>query len=146
MTSTYAKAYTEVLEILKYLPSEQYKKIPKEKIEFYEKYKDTNYVCNYDSTKTLNEQNILRETRAIIISIFRDFFATTIQKEKLKKILLNNEQKYQQELKEKHNWDNIFEKNKTKIKQDEFVENKTTMVEYKESIFTKIKNWFKRNF
>ena len=31
----YAKAYTEVLEIIKYFPEEEYNKIPKEKIEFY---------------------------------------------------------------------------------------------------------------
>ena len=32
----YANAYTEVLEILKYIPKEDYNKIPKNKIELYE--------------------------------------------------------------------------------------------------------------
>ena len=40
MNNTYRRAYTELLEILKYLPQEEYEKIPKEKIEFYEKNKD----------------------------------------------------------------------------------------------------------
>ena len=35
INSMYAKAYTEVLEIIKYFPEEEYVKIPKEKIEFY---------------------------------------------------------------------------------------------------------------
>mgnify|MGYP007072994665 FL=1 len=35
MINTYSKAYTEVFEIIKYLPKEEYNKIPKDKIEFY---------------------------------------------------------------------------------------------------------------
>ena len=35
INSTYSRAYTEVLEIIKYFPEEEYSKIPKEKIEFY---------------------------------------------------------------------------------------------------------------
>ena len=41
--NTYARAYTEILEIIKYFPKEEYAKIPKEKIEFYRKNMDTNY-------------------------------------------------------------------------------------------------------
>ena len=35
INNTYAKAYTEVLEIIKYFPKEEYSKIPLKKIEFY---------------------------------------------------------------------------------------------------------------
>ena len=31
ISNTYAKAYTEVLEIIKYFPTEEYEKIPSEK-------------------------------------------------------------------------------------------------------------------
>ena len=41
--NTYARAYTEILEIIKYFTKEEYAKIPKEKIEFYRKNMDTNY-------------------------------------------------------------------------------------------------------
>lgn len=40
---TYAKAYTEVLEIIKFFPEEDKNKIPKEDIEFFEKYSDKDY-------------------------------------------------------------------------------------------------------
>ena len=40
MVNEYSRNYTEVLEILKYIPIDEYNKIPKQKIEFYEKYKD----------------------------------------------------------------------------------------------------------
>ena len=35
MTNIYAKAYTEVLEILNHFSKEEYSKIPQEKIDFY---------------------------------------------------------------------------------------------------------------
>ena len=43
MNNNYSKAYTEVLEIIKYFPEEEYSRIPKEKIDFYKKNMDKNY-------------------------------------------------------------------------------------------------------
>ena len=48
MENTYEKAYVEILEILKYIPMREYNKIPKERIEFFEKNKDKNYQYKYD--------------------------------------------------------------------------------------------------
>lgn len=151
MQDTYEMAYTEVLEIIKYLPQEEYKKIPKEKIEFYKKNKDNNYKYRFDVLKPLNEQNISRKTNAIIVSLFRDYFATPKQKEKLEIILQQNEEKYQEELRIKYNPDNIFKKN-IDIKQEEQHEEKKNevmlMVIEKLNIFKKIvykiKNFFAR--
>ena len=148
MTDSYARAYTEVLEILKYLPIEEYKRIPKEKIDFYNKNKDANYSYNFDNTKPLEEQKISREANAIIVTLFRDFFANETQKEKLEVILKQNERKHEQELREKYNPDNIF-KNQTISTapiQNEPVVTETAMIEYKETVFDKIKNWFKSLF
>ena len=47
MNNTYSLSYVEVLEILKHIPKEDYEKIPKEKIEFYENNKDKNYIYIY---------------------------------------------------------------------------------------------------
>ena len=82
VNSIYSKAYTEVLEMLKYLPENEYNKIPKEKIDFLKKNKDAN--C----------------------------FASDLQKEKLNIILNQNENKYQEQLREKYNTDNIFKNRK----------------------------------
>lgn len=145
MNNTYARACTEICEILKHLPKEEYKKIPKKKIEFYENNKDNNYTFKYDSNKTLKEQHISSETNAIIITIFRDFFATNVQKEKLQKILWQNEQKYQDELKQKYSYENIFNAKKIdkEQKQIEIME-EGTLVHYKESILKRIKIWFSK--
>ncbi len=146
MIDTYAKAYTEVLEILKYLPNDEYAKIPEEKINFYKKNKNNNYNYTFDSTKPLNEQYISKEANAIIITLFRDFFATPIQSEKLQKILLQNETIYQDKLHQQYNVDKLFE-NKSRTPGIEKIEN-VSMIEYKESLFSKflskIKSLFNR--
>ena len=149
MSSNYEKAYTEVLEIIKYLPKEEYEKISKEKIEFFEENCDKNYIFNFDITKSLEEQKFLRETNAIIVTLFRDFFATDLQKEKLQKILLENEEKYQEELRKKYNPDDIFKKQeKNKLEEVEQEQTNTALVEVKEEniiqkVFNKIINWIK---
>jgi len=149
MTNTYAKAYTEVLEILKYLPKEEYNKIPKERIQFYKKNKDDTYVYIYDTSKTLEEQKVSRKTKVIIISLFNEFFATSVQKEKLKLILKKNEEEYQTELSEMYDSDNLFKK-KTIAKNDEELEENNTdkmlVIIEKENIFKRIINKIKRLF
>ena len=79
----YKIAYKEVLEILKYVPEEDFLRIPKNKIELYQTYCDKKYVFSYDPNKTLEEQNVSKRARAIIGLLFRDYWATPIQKEKI---------------------------------------------------------------
>lgn len=110
MNRTYSIAYTEILEILKYLPKDEYNKIPKEKIDFFEKNKDNNYVCKFDVSKSLEEQNISPKANTIIVSLFMDYFANSDQKEQIKNILNQNEDAKQKSLREKYNPDNIFDK------------------------------------
>lgn len=140
MGNNYEKAYTEILEILKYIPKEEYERIPKEKILFFEENCDKDYEFKFDINKSLDEQEFLRETNAIIVVLFRDYFATDIQKEKLQKILLENERKYQEELREKYNPDDIFKKKQVDVKKEEIKEENVQMVEYKEPILRRIVN------
>ena len=78
--NVYAKAYSEVLEIIKYFPKNEFLKIPKEKILFFETYKDKNYDFKIDPKISLEKQNISEEANAIIIILYRDYFATESQK------------------------------------------------------------------
>lgn len=80
----YAKAYTEVLEILKYLPQNEYNKIDTERIKFFEANKDTSYKFRINPDIPLEKQNISIEANSIIIVLFRDYFATETQKKKIK--------------------------------------------------------------
>lgn len=93
MNNSYAKAYTEVLEIISYFSEEEYNKIPKEKIEFYEEHRDRDYNFKINPNIDLAEQNISHNTNAILVSLFRDYFATDKQKEILNRLLQQNQEK-----------------------------------------------------
>lgn len=139
----YANAYSEVLEILKNISKEDYEKIPSEKIDLFEKNANKNYNFQYNANLTLNEQNVSKRAKAIIAILFRDYWATPEQREKI--LAKQNYDRIQSERdkQKQYDVDNIF---KNKEKKAETVENSVSMIEYKESIFTRIKKWFKRNF
>lgn len=140
ISNNYAKAYVEVLEILKYFPQKDYMKIPEEKIQFYKQNKDKNYVFTINPKEDLSKQNISREANAIIVNLYRDYFATEEQKVKIKEILELNQKKAEQEKRKKYNQENLFRKNdKNKTTNTETLSNTTMPVEYKESILTRIK-------
>ena len=83
----YARAYTEVLEIISYFPREEYLKIPEERIQFYKNNMDPNYSFKINPLIDLSCQNISCEANAIIITLFRDYFANEEQKIKIKERL-----------------------------------------------------------
>lgn len=111
MINTYAKAYTEVLEILKYFSEEEYSKIPKEKIDFYKNNMDRNYNYNINPNIDLSQQYISKEANAILISLFRDYFATENQKKTLNNLLNQNQNKLENIKREKYNSNDIFKNN-----------------------------------
>ena len=73
MDTKYSIAYTEVLEILKYISFEDYNKIPKDKINLFKTYANKDYVFKYNPSKTLNEQNVSKIAKGIIAILFRDY-------------------------------------------------------------------------
>ena len=141
INNTYAKAYTEVLEILKYFPEEEYKKIPIEKINFYKSHMDKEYKFTINPEIDLANQNISKEANAIIVSLYRDYYATEEQKVKINEILDLNQKKEELEKRKKYHPDNIF-KNKQQVNKDTENLNATTqLVKYKENFFVKFKNF-----
>ena len=79
----YANAYSEVLGILKFLVQEDYEKIPKEKINLFETNANKDYIFEYDPEKSLQEQNVSQIARTIIAILFRDYWATDEQRNKI---------------------------------------------------------------
>lgn len=150
MTIVNRRSYTEVLEILKHISQEELNKIPTEIIKFMEDNRDNTYNFTYDVSQSLGEQKVLRETNSIIIYIFKKYFATDVQKEKINNILMKNELIYQKELKEKYNPELLFKKKEYKIEDEkESIENnmeEVSLIEYKENIFIKLIKKIKNNF
>ena len=141
MEENYHKAYKEVIEIWKYVPQESVNKIPKTMLETFEKKMDKDYVFNVDINKSFKEQNLLEETKDIFAVIFRDYWATPYQRERIKAKEKYDRQKIEEEKANKYNPDDIF-KNKEK---DNVVENNNLPVEIKkENFFKKLISFIKK--
>lgn len=141
MEENYHKAYKEVIEILKYVPQESVNKIPKTMLETFEKKMDKDYVFNVDINKSFEKQNLLEETKDIFAVIFRDYWATPYQRERIKAKEKYDRQKMEEEKANKYNPDDIF-KNKEK---DNVVVNNNLPVEIKkENFFKKLISFIKK--
>lgn len=135
------QAYSEIDEFIGLLTIEEQNEIPKKLREFFKEQKDSEYVKNINPNIPIKEQNLLEETLALIAMLNLQYWCKDEnEKERLKSVYAENERKYQEELREKYNPDNLF-KNKQKVV--EKIE-ETAMVEYKEdTIWTKIKRFLK---
>ena len=83
MDDTYEKAYTEVIELLRFFPRESVEKIPKERLKLYIDKMDKSYHYKVDKSKTFEQQQMSEKTKAIFANIFRDYWATDYQRERI---------------------------------------------------------------
>ena len=150
ISSEYANAYTEVLEILKYIPKEDYNKIPKAKINLFITNANKDYHFEYNPKIDLKEQKTSKIAKTIIAILFRDYWATDSQREKILAKEKYDMQKHEQEISEKYSYNNLFNKCEKfgNTKQNKMAE-LMTIVENKEKnffrkILYKIKNVLKK--
>lgn len=136
----YSEAIVEVLDILQYSDDYIIERIPKKLIEFWERNKSTTYKPNLDHSKPINEMNLKDKTKSLITMIYLNYLCDETQKKNTQLILKNNEEKYQKELREKYNPDNIFNGNQGIIESNIETKDNVQMIEYKESIFKKLLN------
>lgn len=119
LDAKYANAYQEVLEILKYIPKEDYLKIPKDKIELFETNANHAHPFTYNPDKTLTEQNVSKLAKGMIAILFRDYWATESQREKIRTKQNQDRQRIEKEKSEIYQTNPIFPKqNKAKEKED----------------------------
>mgnify|MGYP003308247126 CR=1 FL=1 len=139
--NVYYKAFKELNEIIKFFPRNEYKKIPKSFIDFIEGNMDKSYEYIVEHVDDFQNQEMLEETKVLLSIIYRDFIASPDEKKQIirmeKKELLKEEKRIQ----EKYNPDKLFEKMGAKVEKEQ-----DSIVEYKESIFIKLKKWLKRVF
>ena len=137
------KAYSEILAFLKIVDSEYVKKIPQNLIKVFENEKDKEYFPQYNLETPIEEQYFEKETRELIALLYLNYwYESEEDKKELEEIYSSNTIKYEKELREKYNPDNIF-KNKNR---EEDKEETVAIIEYKESIFKKILNKIKSIF
>lgn len=146
----YANAYVEVLEILKYISREDYNKIPKNKIELFQINANNDYHFTYTPEKTLNEQNVSKIAKGIIAILFRDYWATDIQKKKIIE-KQNYDRRIKEEQKIKFNPDNIFKNKKVMTfneaaRKNDICSNRLPIEAKKQNWFQNIILFIKRSF
>ncbi len=141
----YANAYSEVLEILKYISNEDYIKIPKKCIRVFEENSNINHQISYNPEQTLDEQNISKRAKAIIAILYRDYWATSSQREKIVAKQNYDRKKLEEQKRKLYNPDNIFKNKEKAEKVASIKENSAQLIEYKEeNFFIKILNKIKR--
>ncbi len=136
MVETNEKACNEVLVLLEMLPEAELKKIPEAEIKFLEEHRDVNYNFSVNPEVPINEVNISRKAKAILVVLWKKYFATDIQKQKLDKILQENSMKEEQKKQEEYQYSDMFKNNTQKII------NLPTVIEEKwyEKVWNKIKD------
>ena len=148
IAENYACAYKEVIEVLKYTKREDVNKIPQCKIVLWKQNMKKDYGFKIDTTKTLEEQNLSKEAKAIIANIFKKYWATDYQKQRI-----IEKEKYDMQIGEKnkslqYNPNDLFKSRNKSIDNSctNEVETTTVMTEYKESFILKIINKIKQLF
>lgn len=143
MEETKVKTLSETYCLLKHFPKAYIEKIPPKILELINHFSDSKYYIDIDTEKKLDEQNISEETKNMLIVFKYNYWSTEGEKQMIYDKLDENEMKYQQELREKYNYENIFKNKSTQVN---VAEKNVAMIEYKEPIFKSILNRIKSIF
>lgn len=137
----YGEAYAEVIEVLNYIPMNEYKKIPKQYITFMEENSSETSLFVYNIALPFDKQNISEMAKDILGMIFRLFILEQSKKDEL--INKDKEMKKQEDLEKyiKYNPDNLFKKSNNL---DNNEKQEVSLVEVKESVFIKLWKKIKR--
>lgn len=130
----YTKAYTELLEILKYVSKSSLEKIPKENLEMYELNRDKNYNYEYNNNLEFEEQKMSKLTRILIANIYIQYWASEEERKVLKQRDKEELEKIEIEKRNIYNPDNLFA-NRRKI---ENLEEKNLVIVKKKNIIEKV--------
>ena len=143
----YKVACAEVLEIIDNISYDDYLKIPKNVIQNLIDSADKNIDFTYDPSLTLDEQNVSETAKAIISTFYRDYWASTYQRQRIK---AKEQYDIEKLLKDKYNPDDIFKNRNRVIPQEEQTSENTKMIivqeeKWYQKIFNLINNLFHRN-
>ena len=118
-------------------------KYPPKLREYFKKEKDNAYIKNINPNQPIKEQNLKEETLALIAMLNLQYWCENEgQKVRLKMIYAQNEDEYQNKLREIYKTDNLF-----KNKQKSIENQQMAMIKYeKDTFFKKIKKFIMNFF
>ena len=148
--NTNKQVYSEIYDIIKHMDINIRAKIPLQFIKIIQANKDDNYKVNIDYTKNINNQKLLKETRAILSLIYRDYICTPEERKILIEVDKEKTKKERELLAEKYNPDNIFKTNKNiQNQKKKTILQENAIIEYKENnffkkIFDEVRHFFNK--
>lgn len=110
----YKKRFVEIDEIIKNMPKEEFDKIPNDLISIIRKNKDSNYIWKYDKSKRLVDQNLSKDTIAILAYMNTEFILENEKRMLMRNIHYLNEMKKEELKKKRFNPEDIFKLYKKK--------------------------------
>ena len=135
------------------MPKEEVEKIPSKLREFFKEISSKDYVTNINPNIPLDKQQIKEKTKDIIALIYRNYWCSEEERKELDQKLIENDKKFEEELREKYNPDNIFKNNDTTTKKEE-PEEKEEKIEqslvpqetgkWYQRFLDMVKRWFKK--
>ena len=135
------KRLVEVETILKLLENKYLEKIPNEIWEYIKNNKSIDYTFKYDETRELENQNLHIDTIAILTYINMKYLADDNQKNKIEKILIEDEKAANEQKEKLYNPNNVFKNNIKKENEKNFLVNSKD-----EKWYRKIISFFRKCF
>ena len=143
MNRAYEEAFVEVDEILKIMPVDLLSQIPVQFRQVISENKAKDY--KIEIKEPLDEEKLKEETIVILGLIYRDFLASPEEREELQEKDAEELKRIEEELQQKYDMDNIFQKRKNTSNSD----SSTDLILYKEpgflrKLFNLVKGIFKK--
>lgn len=130
----YREAFVEVLYIIDNLNEVNKSKISKKFIRFMERNSAQEYSVNLPKDVIKQPELLKKETKIILALMYRDYFCTQEEKEKLDKKFIKNNEKQEEELRQKYNTDNMFKNTEKSHK----IQQNVNLIKYEEP------KWYKK--
>lgn len=131
--------YNEVLEVLKYASKEEFDKIPKEKITYFEENKDKSYDYTFDSENT----KISKNASVMLVKLYLKYIASEEEKAEIEAELKKNSELVEKERNTLFNQEELFKKQNDNIKEKEEQLVHYEKLKWYKKIWNKIRNIFK---
>lgn len=140
VTIEYSKAIAEVLYILENTEEEIVLKIPENVLNFLRENASNEYKPELEYRQDIRDMNLKDKTKAILAAIYRDYLASEEEREEYNKTLMENENRYQEKIRENYNRDEMFKNNQ---KESANIENLPAEIKQK-NFFQKIIDYIKK--
>ena len=151
MTYETKQAYSEVCAVLDNMPNEYVSKIPKKIIDLFQSEKLKDYKPSINTSNPLDKSYLSKKTMVLIAMLNYYYWCPNKEvKDELYKMYLNNNEKYEKEIAEMYDTNNLFKNSKAEKVAEQDEEQEVALVKYNEGnfltrLFNRIKRFFSRN-